>query len=226
MLSHEAVWAAIDALAAKHNLTPSALARRSNLDPTSFNKSKRTTAAGRQRWPSTESLAKALRATNTSIDEFMTLVQQDGGKAAPAPASPAAGYAAYRTPPRHVPLLGFAQAGVGGFFDDGGFPAGQGWDEIPFPMPDREGVYALKVTGDSMLPLYRDGDIIIVSPGATVHKGDRVVVRTREGEVMAKVLSRKSPDAIELKSLNPEHPDRKLAMDQVDWIARILWASQ
>ena len=83
MLSHEAVWAAIDALAAKNNLTPSALARKSNLDPTSFNKSKRTTAAGRQRWPSTESLAKALRATNTSIDEFMALVQQDGGKAAP-----------------------------------------------------------------------------------------------------------------------------------------------
>jgi len=223
MLSHEAVWAAIDALAARHNLSPSGLARKSSLDPTSFNKSKRCTAEGRQRWPSTESIAKALRATGTSLDEFMALVQQvSGGQ--PAPARPVTD--SYRTPARSVPLLGFAQAGVGGFFDDGGFPAGQGWDEIPFPMAKTEGVYALRVTGDSMMPLYRDGDIIIVAPGAAVHKGDRVVVRTTEGEVMAKLLARRTESEIVLHSLNPAHPERILKTKEIDWVARILWASQ
>ena len=59
---------------------------------------------------------------------------------------------------------------AGGFFDDAVFPAGQGWDEVEFP----DGAYALEVTGESMMPLYRDGDIIIVSPNAPVRRGDRV----------------------------------------------------
>ena len=33
-----------------------------------------------------------------------------------------------------VPLIGFAEAGNGGYFDDGGFPVGRGWEEIRFPV--------------------------------------------------------------------------------------------
>jgi phage repressor protein C with HTH and peptisase S24 domain len=125
-----------------------------------------------------------------------------------------------------VPLLGFAQAGAGGFFDDAGFPAGQGWDLVELPARQGEGSYALKVQGDSMLPLYRDGDVLIVTPGAQVRKGDRVVVKTNDGEVMAKLLERQTARAVELVSLNPEHPNRTLAMSEVEWVARIVWASQ
>jgi phage repressor protein C with HTH and peptisase S24 domain len=59
-----------------------------------------------------------------------------------------------------------------------------------------------------MLPLYRDGDILIVEPGAQIRRGDRVVVRSREGEVMAKVLNRQTPKSVELISINPDHPNR------------------
>lgn len=222
MLSHEAVWAALDALAAMHRLTPSGLARKSGLDPTSFNKSKRITSSSRPRWPSTESIAKALKATDTSLEDYMRLVQESGGSKPRRDARAAS----YKFPPASVPLLGFAQAGVGGFFDDGGFPVGQGWEEIQFPAPGADGVYALKVAGDSMLPLYRQGDVIIVAPGAVIHKGDKVVVRTRNGEVMAKILSRQTQKLVELASVNPEHELRVLQTDEVDWIARILWASQ
>jgi phage repressor protein C with HTH and peptisase S24 domain len=218
MLSHEAVWQAIDALAELKGLSTSGLARKAGLDPTSFNRSKRFTPAGRPRWPSTESIAKALRATETSLDGFFDLVEGKGKRRRGV---------SYRTKPaRQVPLLGFAQAGVGGFFDDGGFPAGQGWDEVPFPGDGREPVYALEVSGDSMEPLYRDGDIIIVSPSSQVRHGDRVVVRTLDGEVMAKQMGRKTQKTISLLSLNPDHPERELALNDVDWIARILWASQ
>lgn len=226
MLSHDAVWAAIDALAAMHRLTPSGLARKSGLDPTSFNKSKRITPSGRPRWPSTESIAKALKATGTPLEEFMELMLEPAQQRRSKPAARQAMPGNYRVPPSAVPLLGFAQAGVGGFFDDGGFPAGQGWDEIQFPAGDADSVYALKVTGDSMLPLYRSGDVIIVAPGANIHKGDRVVVRTHGGEVMAKLLVRRTAKQVELKSINPEHPDRVLETSEIDWIARILWASQ
>lgn len=212
MLSHAGVWAAIDALAERHGLSVSGLARKAGLDSTAFNRSKRRSGDGRPRWPSTESIAKILSATGTSLGEFMKLL--DAGAAA-----------AYGTPAR-VPLLGVAQAGAGGFFDDAGFPAGQGLDIVDFPVQPGEGVYALEVQGDSMLPVYRDGDRLIVQPGAQCRKGDRVVVRTRGGEVMAKVLARQGRSELELASLNPDHPPRVLDNTDVDWMARILWASQ
>ena len=209
MLMHAQVWSAIDRLAARAGLSSSGLARRAGLDPTTFNKSKRITPAGRARWPSTESIAKALAATGTTMETFVALTQ-NGDSA----------------PPRGVPLLGFAEAGAGGSFDDGGFPAGTGWDEIAFPAVNDEHAYALAVSGQSMEPAYRNGDIIIVSPAAPVRRGDRVVVKTRSGEVMAKELKRQSAKSIELKSLNAAHPDRTLAATDVLWMARILWASQ
>ncbi|MHC1550111.1 S24 family peptidase [Phyllobacterium sp. K27] len=213
MFSHDRIWAAIDALAQRHSLSVSGLAKRAGLDPTTFNKSKRYAADGRARWPSTESLAKIMEATGASLDEFMTLVHGKTFNAAGAAM-------------RSIPLLGFAQAGAGGFFDDGGFPVGQGWDVVEFPIGPDDAVYALEVSGDSMLPLYRDGDTIIVAPGAAIRRGDRVVVRTRDGEVMAKILSRQTPRTIELQSMNPEHTNRTFDAAHIDWIARILWASQ
>lgn len=223
MLSHDAVWSALDRLAEINGLTPSGLARKSGLDATSFNKSKRVTASGRLRWPSTESIAKALKATRTDLETFVELVEQPPGATGSKPKEKTSDY---RKSHRAVPVIGLAQAGVGGFFDDGGFPAGQGWEEIEFPSLDGENIYALQVTGESMIPVYRDGDVIIVAPHAAVRKGDRVVVKTRDGEVMAKILSRRTAAQIELLSFNPEHPPRILQTRQVEWIARILWASQ
>ena len=210
MLTHAQVWSAIDRLAKRADLSASGLARRAGLDPTTFNKSKRITAAGRARWPSTESISKALAATGTSIEAFVGLIQGDGAGA----------------PARSVPLLGFAEAGAGGYFDDGGFPAGTGWDEIAFPAVDDTHAYALEVSGQSMEPAYRDGDVILVSPAAPIRRGDRVVVKTRDGEVMAKELKRSTAKSIELKSLNAQHPDRTIATEDILWVARILWASQ
>jgi phage repressor protein C with HTH and peptisase S24 domain len=217
MLSHATIWAAIDALAERNGLSPSGLAKKSGLDATSFNKSKRITQQGRARWPSTESIAKALKATQTGLDEFLSFISSEGSE----------GFSGnFRHGSAHIPVIGFAQAGVGGFFDDGGFPLGQGWDEIRFPVGEHEMVYALQVAGDSMAPIYRDGDLILVAPSAPVRKGDRVVVKTCGGEVMAKVLAKRASSRIELASLNPKHPERHLQVTEVEWIARILWASQ
>ena len=214
MLSHDRVWAAIDALAERYSLSASGLARRAGLDSTAFNKSKRLSSDGRPRWPSTESLAKIIEATGASLDEFTGLVE---GRANTGAAT------AQRSA---VPLLGFAQAGAGGFFDDAGYPSGQGWDLVELPARATETSYALKVQGDSMLPLYRNGDVLIVEPGATTRKGDRVVVKTNAGEVMAKVLERQTAKSVSLVSLNPEHPNRELPVAEVEWVARIVWASQ
>ena len=209
MLTHGQVWAAIDALAGRYNLTASALARRAGLDATTFNKSKRQTPDGRLRWPSTESVAKVLDATGASLDEFMSLLTSRKSEIRST-----------------VPLIGLAQAGTGGFFDDAGFPTGAGWEEIAFPNVPDENAYALEIAGDSMLPLLRDGDIVIISPAASIRRGDRVVVKTMAGEILAKELKRQTAKTIELQSLNPEHEDRVFDMQDVDWVARIMWSSQ
>jgi phage repressor protein C with HTH and peptisase S24 domain len=208
MLTHDQIWTALDRLAARAGLSPSALAKNAGLDPTTFNKSKRITNDGRERWPSTESVAKALAATNTTVDTFVQLIEDT-----------------VRTV-QSVPLLGFAEAGTGGYFDDGGFPVGRGWDEVGLPSVKDEHAYALKISGDSMKPAYRNGDVIVVSPAAPIRKGDRVVVKTTSGEVMVKELRRRTQKVIELASINPSHRDRTLDAKDVDWIARIVWASQ
>jgi phage repressor protein C with HTH and peptisase S24 domain len=209
MLTHAQIWNALDRLAARNKLTASGLAKKAGLDPTTFNKSKRITPEGRQRWPSTESVAKALAATSTKVDTFVTLIT-DGVK--PAIST--------------VPMIGFAQAGDGGHFDDSGFPVGKGWDEVELPHVTDEQAYALTISGESMKPTYRPGDTIIVSPSSPIRKGDRIVVKTRDGEVMVKELRRRTTKTIELKSLTAEHRDRTFPINEIDWMARILWASQ
>ena len=208
MLTHGQIWTALDRLAERSGLSPSGLAKRSGLDPTTFNKSKRITPDGHERWPSTESVAKALAATNNSIDTFVQLIGDTA-----------------RTV-QSVPLLGFAQAGAGGYFDDSGFPTGKGWDEAALPSANDEHAYALEISGDQMKPAYRDGDVIVVSPGTPIRRGDRVVMKTKAGEVMVKELKRRTAKTLELQSLNPNNVDRTLAAADVEWIARIVWASQ
>lgn len=226
MLTHAQIWSAVDALAEELGMSASGLAKRAGLDPTTFNRSKRYTGEGRERWPSTESIAKVLTCTNTSVQAFIDLLTLSESGAGNSHNHLNVSYREALPVQRGVPLIGFAQAGVGGYFDDGGFPAGQGWDEIAPPGDVAEQTYALKVSGDSMLPLYREGDVLVVDPTSTIHRGDRVVVKTNDGQVLAKTLQKKSGDQVELKSLNPEHPDLTFKLSELDWIARIVWASQ
>ncbi|EWY37475.1 DNA-binding protein [Skermanella stibiiresistens SB22] len=210
MLKHSDIWQAIDRLAAQNGLSASGLARRAGLDPTTFNKSKRTTNEGKLRWPSTESLSKVLEATASSFSDFVGLVDNETVKGTM----------------QRIPVIGYAQAGAQGFFDDAGYPVGTGWDELQFPHVGDPQAYALEISGDSMEPVYRDGDIIIVSPSASLRRGDRVVVKTTGGEVMAKQLLRSTANRIELQSINPAHPLRTLSPAEITWMARIVWASQ
>ena len=209
MLTHAQIWGALDRLAARAGLSASGLAKKAGLDPTTFNKSKRITPDGRPRWPSTESVSKSLAATGCSVEAFVQLIDENA-----------------QPPAKAVPLIGFAEAGAGGYFDDGGFPVGKGWDEIPFPAVNDEHAYALEISGNSMEPAYRDGTIILISPAASIRRGDRVVVKTRDGEVMVKELKRRTAKTVELRSVNTEHGDRSLPVRDVEWIARVMWASQ
>jgi phage repressor protein C with HTH and peptisase S24 domain len=208
-LSHTEIWTAIDALAKRFEMSPSAMAKMAGLDPTSFNRSKRGDGDARPRWPSTESLAKVLEATGVGFSEFAALTER-----------------ARPPSPRAVPLIGFAQARAEGVFDETGAPIGSHWDEIDFPGLGDEGVYALEIAGDALAPVFRDGDRILVSPSVEPRRGDRVVVRTTGGELLINELARVTARSVELASLKGDGGERTLDLAEVVWIARILWASQ
>ncbi|MEH2490685.1 S24 family peptidase [Bradyrhizobium sp. AZCC 2230] len=208
MLTHDQIWAALDRLAARAGLSSSGLAKRAGLDPTTFNKSKRVTSDGRERWPSTESIAKALAAAESSIELFARLIGDGAGDG------------------RSVPLLGFAQASANGAFDESGFPSGKGWTEIALPTADDSHAFALEISGDALQPAYRNGDVVLVSPDTPIRKGDRVVVKTKAGEVTLAMLKRRTAKAVELQPLDATQGERTMAVGDVAWIARIVWASQ
>lgn len=189
-MNHARLWAAIDAIASRHGLTPSGLARRAGLDPTTFNKSKRFTADGRPRWPSTESIAKVLGATG---DDLLDLV----GAMATAP-----------TDPLPVPSAAVAAAG---FRDEASA------EEIP---------RALIVDGEAMLPLYRPGDVLIVSPSAPIAHGDRAVMRLADGRLVAVTHIGETAGAVLCMPVGEPQAPRAVAAAEILWRARILWVSQ
>ena len=209
-LSHAKLWKALDALARREGTSPSNLARRAGLDATSFNPSKRFGPGEppRPRWPSTESLTRVLDATGISLGAFAALADD-----APLVST-------------SIPLLGLAQAGADGFFDDAGLPLADGWEQTDLPSV-KDSLLSLQIAGDSMTPLYREGDRVIVDRDATnVRKGDRVVVRTTGGETLAKEISAMSAREVILASINPAYPVRALPRREILWMARILWVSQ
>lgn len=209
-LSHAKLWKALDALARREGTSPSGLARRAGLDATSFNPSKRFGPGEppRPRWPSTESLTRVLEATGLSLGAFAALA--DDGP----------------LEDRSIPLLGLAKAGADGFFDDAGLPLAEGWDQTDLPTR-KDSLFSLTIDGDSMAPLYRPGDRVIVDLEASdVRRGDRVAVRTADGETLAKEIAAMNAREVTLASINPAYPPRALPRRDILWMARILWVSQ
>lgn len=90
-----------------------------------------------------------------------------------------------------IPVLAHISAGEGIYpVSQDTYPVGEGIERVE-PPPQcrtyeqaiREGWYALKIKGDSMTPVLRDGDCISIRPGTPqeVRKGDIVVFRDIEG---------------------------------------------
>lgn len=210
MLRHGDVWRAIDRLAARHGLSPSGLARKAALDPTTFNKSKRFARDGKPRWPTTHSIAKVLAATDSTLGDLVGLIGESPGAEAG----------------RHLPVTGLARAANGSRFDAAGHPVGRGWDAVEFPELDDPNAYGLTVRGADLAPVYPDGTVIVASPAAPIRRGDRLIVRTTAGEVLVMRLERRTAGRIELASIVPKRPSRSLARADVAWMCRIVWASQ
>ena len=208
MLRHDDLWKAIDDLAAKHRLSASGLARRAGLDPTTFNKSKRTTRDGKRRWPSTESVAKILAATGESLEEFVELIHPEGNRGV-----------------QFVPLMSSAMAlGRQGLEmpNDDAVPSHQ---VLPVPSTGDSESLALRITGDRYQPVFRDGDILVLSPSADVSAGQRVAAADGE-ELIVGELQAISDQDCRIRTLGAEAALVSCRRAELKWLARIVWVSQ
>ncbi len=212
MLTHKAIWRGIDLLAETNRLSASGLAKRAGLDPTTFNKSKRTTNQGKSRWPSTESLSKILDATGTSMSEFVALIDESG-EGRPAPA-------------RRVRCLSLSQVERENAFDTAGFPQAGPWEDIEFPSINDDSAYAIELDRDLVPPILRAGDMLIISPKSSVRRHDRIVLRRRSGEVEIGILRRRTAQRISLGHFLQAEEERSIDATDVAWLSRIAWISQ
>lgn len=213
MFTHPQVWDGIDKLAKEKGWSPSRLAREAGLDPTTFNKSKRHTNQEKPRWPSTESLAKILDATNTPLEYFVGLMS-DHKLGSRADLS------------GRIRCLSLEDAADGAHFDDAGFPIKAQWDEIDFPGLADQHAFAIEVRGHRLLPTYRDGDLLIISPSSTVRRQDRVMLKTTAGALELGTLSRRTAQRLELDRFSEAGGKVSLNVRDVTWLSRIVWASQ
>ncbi|MHA7900883.1 MAG: S24 family peptidase [Henriciella sp.] len=204
---HSDIWRGLDLLAEKHGLTASALAKLAGLDATAFNKSKRRAKDGRLRWPSTESISRALNAVGVEFLDFAELVSDSQGRA--------------------IPLLRSDEASRVDMFSASGIPIANRWETVRFPgIQGREALYAIEITSRDLAPIYRSGDRIVLSPSAEIRAGDRVLVMTRNESMFPADLVRRSESLIEVTPLIDGSGTVKIRQEQLAWIARILWVSQ
>lgn len=76
-MTHYQIWHAIELFARSQGMSCSGLAKRSGLDATTFNKSKRFTKYNQPRWPSTSSIAKIISATGSKPQDFFKFLFVD-----------------------------------------------------------------------------------------------------------------------------------------------------
>lgn len=206
-MQHADIWRALDALAASHRLTASGLARAAGLDPTTFNRSKRISPDGKERWPSSESVTRALHAVGADYEDFAALMA--GRLAAPA---------------RMIPFVTVScRAHVR--WDGAGMPVGAS-HALPFPDSDGTGAFAVEIADADAEPVFRGGDIVIARPGVEIRRNDRVVVALRDGAWRARRVGARTNRSIDLAPLDPTRPFERVARADITGMARIVWASQ
>jgi len=212
MLTHEQIWRGVDRLALRNGLSPSGLAKRAGLDPTTFNKSKRVTQDGKQRWPGTESLSKILEATQTSMSDFVSLIDEMPPHSA-------------KTPDLKLRSIRFSQI-KDGSFDKSGFPDQEGWEEIDFPSIDDPRAYIIELDKDVGQGFCRPGSFLVVSPSSSVRRNDRVIVERKPGDLTVGIVKRKTTQQVVIADVSGYSADLTLSAKDIRWIGRILWVSQ
>lgn len=109
-----------------------------------------------------------------------------------------------------IPILGTVKAGYDYLAQENII------DYVGFKLKktDIENYYALNIVGNSMEPLFDDGDTVLVHKQEEFESGDNCVVLINGDEATVKQVY-KGIDEIELKAINPYYPPRKFTKKEI-----------
>lgn len=212
MLTHDQIWRGVDRLALRNGFSPSGLAKRAGLDPTTFNKSKRVTPDGKQRWPGTESLSKILEATQTSMADFVTLIDD----------TPTVQSRSLELKLKSIRLSEITDDS----FDKSGFPGDGEWEEVEFPSIDDPRAYIVELDKDVAQDFCRPGSLLVVSPSNSVRRHDRIMLKLKSGGLRFGAVKRKTAQQYTLSESGRDDHEVIVATKEIAWIVRIVWVSQ
>lgn len=109
-----------------------------------------------------------------------------------------------------IPILGTVKAGYDWLAEENIID----YITLKENIPNIKEYYALKITGDSMLPLLSEGDLVIVHDQDDVESGQTAVVLINGEEATVKKVI-KTNDGIELHSMNPYYPVKKFTFEDM-----------
>ena len=109
-----------------------------------------------------------------------------------------------------IPILGTVKAGYDWLAEENIVD----YITLKEKIPNVKEYYALKITGDSMLPLLSEGDLVIVHDQDDVESGQTAVVLINGEEATVKKLI-KTNEGIELHSMNPYYPVKKFTYEDM-----------
>lgn len=110
-----------------------------------------------------------------------------------------------------IPILGTVKAGYDWLAEENVVD----YITLKESIPNIKEYYALRITGDSMLPLLSDGDLVIVHDQDDVESGQTAVVLINGDEATVKKVI-KTNEGIELHAMNPYYPIKKFTYDEMN----------
>ena len=132
------------------------------------------------------------------------------------------------TYPVTVPVVAHVSAGEGFQYTDGGFAAGEGFEQVEIPPGvDRRlahALYCVKVRGDSLREFFGDGTLLFIKPESweEIKDGDLVIFKDRnEGKAFVKKVEFAGDNLI-LKSMNPLYKHRVLTRSDLLLLERVM----
>ncbi len=119
-----------------------------------------------------------------------------------------------------IPLINSVAAGYPREFTDLGYPARVADDYVRVPGLDDPDAFACRVVGDSMMPEYREGDIVVFSPAKSIKSGQDCLARLEpDHETTFKRVylerDKRGREMIRLQPLNPKYPAKVFAREDV-----------
>ena len=224
MFTHDQIWAAIDHLAKDRGYSASGLARQAGLDPTSFNRSKRTSPSGKPRWPSTESIAKILAVTACPMGQFLALGGIDvttGANTAPRKDN---------APGLYVVDLATLSGGRNPMAARDGGAKTDGKAASPLltaaAAHHDAACFATHIDNNRFAPLFRKGTDLLMDSKTKPATGDRVLFFSRRDGLGAGIIMNTKPDGWDISRPGGARDNDFLSTADIAWMARIILATQ